>query len=131
MNLTERLFGSTLGVKTLLFRPPYGIDHQPETPDEVAQLPIPQGMGYLLVGSRIDPHDWGEVGGQPPPAKVIVQRVLDQAKRGVGNIVLLHDGGGNRQQTIDALPGIIDGLRAAGIRIGCDIGPARPDHARR
>jgi cellulose synthase/poly-beta-1,6-N-acetylglucosamine synthase-like glycosyltransferase/spore germination protein YaaH/peptidoglycan/xylan/chitin deacetylase (PgdA/CDA1 family) len=117
LNLTERLFGSTLGVKTLLFRPPYGIDHQPETPDEVSQLPIPQGMGYLLVGSKIDPHDWGEVGGQPPPARVITQRVLDQAKRGVGNIVLLHDGGGNRQQTIEALPAIIDGLRAQGFEL--------------
>ena len=37
-------------------------------------------MGYLLVGARIDPHDWGEPGGVPPaPAKVIVQRVLEQA----------------------------------------------------
>ena len=36
LNLTERLLESTLGVKTLLFRPPYGIDHQPETASEVA-----------------------------------------------------------------------------------------------
>ena len=67
LNLTERLFESTLGVKTLLFRPPYGIDHQPETADEVALLPMPQSMGYMLVGARIDPHDWGEPGGVPPP----------------------------------------------------------------
>ena len=115
MNLTERLFASTLGVKTLLFRPPYGIDHQPETADEVSGLPIPQSMGYLLVGARIDPHDWGEPGGVPPaPAAVIVQRVVEQARQGAGNIVLLHDGGGSRSHTIEALPGIIDGLRAAG-----------------
>ena len=38
LNVTERLLNSTLGVKTLLFRPPYGIDHQPETADEVAEL---------------------------------------------------------------------------------------------
>jgi len=118
LNLTERLFSSTLGLKTLLFRPPYGIDHQPETADDVAQLPIPQSMGYVLVGSRIDPHDWGEPGGVPPaPANVIVERVLDQAKRGVGNIVLLHDGGGDRSHTIEALPGIIDGLRAQGFEL--------------
>ena len=118
LNLTERLFASTLGVKTLLFRPPYGIDHQPETADEVASLPIPQSMGYLLVGARIDPHDWGEPGGVPPaPAKVIVQRVLEQARQGVGNIVLLHDGGGDRSHTIEALPHIIDGLRAAGFQM--------------
>ena len=115
LNLTERLFASTLGVNTLLFRPPYGIDHQPETADEVALLPIPQSMGYLLVGARIDPHDWGEPGGVPPAAaSVIAKRVVDQAKQGVGNIVLLHDGGGDRKNTVEALPQIIDGLRAAG-----------------
>ena len=72
-------------------------------------------MGYLLVGARIDPHDWGEPGGVPPaPPTVIVQRVLEQARQGAGNIVLLHDGGGDRSHTVEALPGIIDGLRAAG-----------------
>jgi cellulose synthase/poly-beta-1,6-N-acetylglucosamine synthase-like glycosyltransferase/spore germination protein YaaH/peptidoglycan/xylan/chitin deacetylase (PgdA/CDA1 family) len=118
LNLTERLLNSTLGVKTLLFRPPYGIDHQPETADEVAQLPIAQSMGYLIVGARIDPHDWGEPGGIPPaPAGVIVQRVLEQARRHAGNIVLLHDGGGDRSHTVLALPQIIDGLRAEGYQI--------------
>jgi cellulose synthase/poly-beta-1,6-N-acetylglucosamine synthase-like glycosyltransferase len=72
-------------------------------------------MGYLLVGARLDPHDWGEPGGVPPaPVSVIVQRVVEQARQGAGNIVLLHDGGGSRPHTIEALPGIIDGLRAAG-----------------
>ncbi len=118
LNVTERLLNSTLGVKTLLFRPPYGIDHQPETADEVAQLPIAQEMGYLIVGARIDPHDWGEPGGVPPAAaSVIVQRVLEQAHSNGGNIVLLHDGGGNRSHTVEALPQIIDGLRAAGFQI--------------
>ncbi len=116
--MTERLLNSTLGVKTLLFRPPYGIDHQPETADEVAELPIAQSMGYLIVGARIDPHDWGEPGGVPPaPASVIVQRVLEQARSNGGNIVLLHDGGGDRSHTVQALPEIIDGLRAAGFAI--------------
>jgi cellulose synthase/poly-beta-1,6-N-acetylglucosamine synthase-like glycosyltransferase/spore germination protein YaaH/peptidoglycan/xylan/chitin deacetylase (PgdA/CDA1 family) len=118
LNVTERLLNSTLGVKTLLFRPPYGIDHQPETADEVAQLPIAQSMGYLIIGARVDPHDWGEPGGIPPaPASVIVQRVLQQARAHVGNIVLLHDGGGDRTQTVLALPNIIDGLREAGFTI--------------
>jgi cellulose synthase/poly-beta-1,6-N-acetylglucosamine synthase-like glycosyltransferase/peptidoglycan/xylan/chitin deacetylase (PgdA/CDA1 family)/spore germination protein YaaH len=116
LNLTERLFESSLGIKTLLFRPPYGIDHQPETADEVALLPIPQAMGYLIVGSRIDPHDWGEPGGgPPPPAKTMVERVLEQARG--GNIVLLHDGGGERRNTVAALPGIIERLRAEGYEL--------------
>ena len=118
LNVTEHLLSSALGVKTLLFRPPYGIDHQPETADEVSQLPIAQDMGYIIIGAKIDPHDWGEIGGvPPPPAAAIVESVLEQARRNAGNIVLLHDGGGNREQTILALPKIIDGLRAEGFQI--------------
>ncbi len=119
LNLTERLFESTLGIKTLLFRPPYGIDHQPETAAEVELLPIPQGLGYVLVGSRIDPDDWGDPGGgRPPSAAAIVQRVLTQADNpDRRNIVLLHDGGGDRSATVAALSQIIDGLRAKGFEI--------------
>ncbi len=118
LNLTELLLESRLGIKTILFRPPYGVDHQPETADEIAQLPIPQGLGYVIIGSKIDPHDWGEPGGKaPPPAEVIVNRVLEQAQGEKGNIVLLHDGGGNRSRTVAALPEIIDRLRAAGFEL--------------
>jgi cellulose synthase/poly-beta-1,6-N-acetylglucosamine synthase-like glycosyltransferase/peptidoglycan/xylan/chitin deacetylase (PgdA/CDA1 family) len=112
LNLTQRLIESTLGVKSILFRPPYGIDHQPEYAEEVAQLPYPQELGYLIVGQRIDPDDWSLRDGKPIPAKEIVDSVLRQADR--GNIVLLHDGGGDRTQTIAALPQIIDALRAKG-----------------
>ena len=118
LNVTELLLESSLGVKTALFRPPYGIDHQPETAAEIQNLPVPQGMGYVIIGSRIDPHDWGEVnGGPPPPPATIVQRVLTDVEAGKGNIILLHDGGGDRSRTVAALPGIIDGLRAAGYQI--------------
>jgi peptidoglycan-N-acetylglucosamine deacetylase len=116
LNLTQRLIESTLGVKTYLFRPPYGIDHQPDSADEVAMFPIPQEMGYMLVGAQIDPHDWGSPGGGlPPPPGEIVRRVLEDAHK--GHIVMLHDGGGDRSHTVEALPQIIDGLRAAGYEI--------------
>jgi cellulose synthase/poly-beta-1,6-N-acetylglucosamine synthase-like glycosyltransferase/peptidoglycan/xylan/chitin deacetylase (PgdA/CDA1 family) len=115
LNLTELLLESNLGVKTLLFRPPYGIDHQPETASEIQMLPIPQAMGYIIVGARVDPHDWGEPnGGAPPPTATIVERVLHDAQLGKGNIILMHDGGGNRANTVAALPQVIDGLRAKG-----------------
>ena len=110
LNLTQRLIESTLGVKSILFRPPYGIDHQPEYAEEVAQLPAVQEMGYLIVGQRIDPRDWRQGKGMNTTAREIVEEVLDQADS--GNIVLLHDGGGERSQTVAALPEIIDELRA-------------------
>lgn len=112
LNLTERLIESTLGVKTILFRPPYGIDHQPEYAEEVAQLPLAQDMGYLIVGQKIDPHDWQQINGKPTPAQEIFDQVLQQAND--GNIILFHDGGGDRTQTVAALPRVIDALRAKG-----------------
>jgi peptidoglycan-N-acetylglucosamine deacetylase len=113
LNLTQRLIESTVGAKTILFRPPYGIDHQPEYAEEVALLPTAQDMGYLIVGQRIDPDDWSTPDGKNQmPASEIVQNVLRQVDK--GNIILLHDGGGERAQTVAALPLIIDALRARG-----------------
>ena len=112
LNLTERLIESTIGAKSILFRPPYGIDHQPEYAEEVAQLPYAQDMGYVIIGQKIDPHDWRQVEGKQVPAQEIVDGVLRQA--GNGNIILFHDGGGDRNQTVAALPQIIDKLRAQG-----------------
>jgi peptidoglycan-N-acetylglucosamine deacetylase len=113
LNLTQRLIESTVGVKSILFRPPYGIDHQPEYAEEVAQLPLAQDMGYLIVGQRIDPDDWSTPDGKnQAPASEIAQNVVRQLDK--GNIILLHDGGGERAQTVAALPMIIDDLRARG-----------------
>ncbi len=113
LNLTERLIESVVGAKSLLFRPPYGIDHQPEFAEEVARLPLAQDMGYIIIGQKVDPHDWSQITpGVPLPATKIVENVLREAPE--GNIILLHDGGGDRSQTVAALPQIIDALRAEG-----------------
>ncbi|HEY6946723.1 MAG TPA: glycosyltransferase [Candidatus Acidoferrum sp.] len=113
LNLTERLIESVVGAKPLLFRPPYGIDHQPEFAEEVAHLPTAQEMGYIIVGQKVDPHDWSQINpGVPLPAAQIVANAVREAPE--GNIILLHDGGGNRSQTVIALPQLIDALRAQG-----------------
>ena len=112
INLTQRLIESTLGAKTILFRPPFGIDHQPEYAEEVSHLPSAQDMGYIIVGQKIDPRDWRQPYGKQVAAQEIVDSVLSDAHN--GNIVLLHDGGGDRSQTLLALPQIIDKLRAQG-----------------
>jgi peptidoglycan-N-acetylglucosamine deacetylase len=129
LNLTQRYIESTVGAKTILFRPPYGIDHQPEYAEEVALLPTAQDMGYLIVGQRIDPDDWSSPDGKNQmPAPEIVQNVLRQVDK--GNIILLHDGGGERAQTVAALPQIIDALRARGyqfVSIGDLLGKTRAE----
>lgn len=62
----------------------------------------------LLLGWGVDSRDWTK-----PGAATIVSTVLGTVTPGA--IILLHDAGGtDRRQTLEALPGLIDGLRAAG-----------------
>jgi len=111
VSATERLFESVLGHQTHLFRSPYGEDSEPETQDQVRPLEILGAQGYVFVGMRIDPSDW-----EQPGVDAIVDAVERQAETGEGNVVLLHDSGGDRSQTVKALPRIIDSLREKGYR---------------
>ena len=118
LNLTERLYAAWLGVKPLMFRPPYSIDQEPDTADQVRPLEVAEQMGYITIGDKIDSLDW-----RRPGVAAIVENVLSHLPpcapddEECGNIVLLHDGGGNRDQTLAALPLIIHGLRARGYQI--------------
>ena len=118
LNLTERLFASRLNMRTLLFRPPYSVDAEPDTEDQVRPLELTQSMGYITVGNKIDPKDWSDEPALTP--KQIAAGVLDHlppcrpGDQKCGNIILLHDGGGNRYRTLLALPLIISGARARG-----------------
>ena len=58
LNLTERFFEGKLGVKPVLFRPPYSIDQEPDTADQVRPLELAQDLGYITVGDKVDPNDW-------------------------------------------------------------------------
>jgi cellulose synthase/poly-beta-1,6-N-acetylglucosamine synthase-like glycosyltransferase/peptidoglycan/xylan/chitin deacetylase (PgdA/CDA1 family)/spore germination protein YaaH len=121
VDLTERLFASKLGVMPLYFRPPYDIDEEPDTDDQAAPVYRIQQLGLTVVGNKIDTDDWDERTRKTPAE--IAKSVLDQLNRMKikpqfrGSIILLHDGGGNRQATIDALPVLIDTLRAHGYSV--------------
>jgi cellulose synthase/poly-beta-1,6-N-acetylglucosamine synthase-like glycosyltransferase/spore germination protein YaaH/peptidoglycan/xylan/chitin deacetylase (PgdA/CDA1 family) len=120
LNLTEQLFASRLGIRTMLFRPPYSVDAEPDTEDEVRPLELTQSLGYITIGNKIDTRDWND---DPPLSpQQIAARVLDHLPpcqpndTQCGNIILMHDGGGNRERTVLALPLIIDGARARGFQ---------------
>ena len=121
LNLTERLFESKLGVKPVLMRPPYAIDEAPDTADQVRPLEIAQDLGYIAVGEKIDPNDWRD--NPRRSAKEIADDVLANlppcAPKNLrcGNIILLHDGGGDRSQTVIALGMILDGLKERGYQV--------------
>ncbi len=111
LSATQRLFESVVGRQSYLFRPPYAEDAEPETADQVTPLELVRERGYVTVGMKVDPGDW-----QRPGVQAIVQRTIDQIDQHQGNIVLLHDGGGDREQTVEALPLLIAQLRQRGYR---------------
>jgi peptidoglycan-N-acetylglucosamine deacetylase len=109
LTATQRLLASAVGRHSLLFRPPYAVDAEPETPDQVRPIEMASQLGYLTVGMQIDPDDW-----QRPGVDEIVRRTLEDAQNGEGNVILLHDAGGDRSQTVAAIPKLVGALRAQG-----------------
>ena len=100
LNASTRLLESYLGRRPLaLFRPPYGEDVEPANPRQVTQLAVTGRLGYYTVGMHVDPDDWRSKG-----ADQIVKSTIDQVVQGLGNVILLHDGGGDRNKTLAALP---------------------------
>ncbi|WP_263368461.1 polysaccharide deacetylase family protein [Edaphobacter bradus] len=121
LNLTERLFASKLGVQPLYFRPPYSIDQEPDTNDQAAPIDRIQGLGYVIVGNKIDTNDWDENPRKMPQeiTNGVFAQIADMNRRPWtrGSIILLHDGGGDRSATIAALPMLITTLREHGYQI--------------
>ena len=110
-NATQRLVESITGHSTIMFRPPYNADTNPHDEEELIPIKLAQKMGYVTVTEDVDPEDWDK-----PGVDVMLERVKNGRIRG-GNVVLLHDAGGDRSQTVEVLPRIINYLNARGDRI--------------
>lgn len=110
MESTRLLIECITGRSTIMFRAPYNADFEPEKWEELIPVAIARKKNYLDIGESIDPLDWepGVV------ADSIVDRTIrrknEMTKNGLsGNIILLHDAGGDgREATVEALPRIIE-----------------------
>ncbi|SRR5260221_3196108 len=100
---TSNAIQEVTGVQPIYFRPPYGIMSVPV-------LTQAYHLGLTTVIWNDEARDW-----QLPGMSVIVKRIFGLARNGA--IILMHDGGGNRSQTVAALPYIIRGLRSRGFRL--------------
>jgi peptidoglycan-N-acetylglucosamine deacetylase len=89
------------GARIPYFRAPFG--SWGESPQIAADL------GMQPLGWRLAIADW-----EPPGTDVLVQRLRDGITPGA--VVLMHDGGGDRSQTVEAVDRIIPELRAQGWR---------------
>ncbi|MCV3213683.1 polysaccharide deacetylase family protein [Plectonema radiosum NIES-515] len=100
---TADLMYKTTGVKTSLFRPPGGV--------------LNNGLATYAKSQKYAVVMWSQTSADTDPHakyQVFVKNVLRDAKP--GGIVLMHDGGGDRQRTVQALPQIISGLKQQGYR---------------
>jgi peptidoglycan/xylan/chitin deacetylase (PgdA/CDA1 family) len=86
-----------------LFRPPGGAF-------DAATLQVLRRHRMLAVLWTVDTEDF-----MRPGTRAIVQRAVDGARNGA--IILMHDGGGDRSQTLAALPAIVHRLRARGYQL--------------
>lgn len=91
------------GYTPCVFRPPYGDYNQ-------SVLETARSLGLATVLWNVDPSDYTQ-----PGVGAIVQRVLAEVQP--GSIIISHDGGGPRGQTLAAYPQIIAALRTRGYRI--------------
>lgn len=110
LNATRKLIECITGRSTILFRAPYNADAEPQVRAEVLPVAQSRAENYINVGESIDPQDW-----KPGvTADEIVKAVIAQHDK--GSVILLHDAGGDRTQTIKALPRIIDYYRKLGYK---------------
>jgi len=100
---TQKAIHTATGYRPCLLRPPYGT-----APAGV--VGVARSLGLLTIQWDVDPTDW-----TLPGADVIARRVLAAAHPGA--IVIMHDGGGDRSQTVDALGTIVPALLARGYRL--------------
>jgi cellulose synthase/poly-beta-1,6-N-acetylglucosamine synthase-like glycosyltransferase/peptidoglycan/xylan/chitin deacetylase (PgdA/CDA1 family)/spore germination protein YaaH len=112
VSATDRLLQAVSERQAVLFRAPYGSDLDPSMVEDTKPLEVVTEMGYISVGFNIDPKDFDK-----PGTDEIVRRVIKGARQNQGHIVLFHDAGGDRSQTVQALPIIIDRLRGLGYNL--------------
>ncbi|MBS9387229.1 MAG: polysaccharide deacetylase family protein [Dolichospermum sp. BR01] len=100
---TNDLIYKTTGVKTSFFRPPGGY--------------LNNGLAAYAKSQKNSVVMWSVTSADTDPRakyQVFVKNVIRDAKP--GSIVLMHDGGGNRERTVKALPAIVSGLKQQGYR---------------
>jgi cellulose synthase/poly-beta-1,6-N-acetylglucosamine synthase-like glycosyltransferase/peptidoglycan/xylan/chitin deacetylase (PgdA/CDA1 family) len=101
--LSQSALTAATGTTSSLFRPPYSATPDEVTPAARAVYADLAGAGYLTVLADLDTRDWAR------PGVDAITRTGTPAGDG-GAVVLLHDGGGDRSQTVAALDRILDDL---------------------
>jgi cellulose synthase/poly-beta-1,6-N-acetylglucosamine synthase-like glycosyltransferase/peptidoglycan/xylan/chitin deacetylase (PgdA/CDA1 family) len=109
IGLTENALAGSAAVRPRLIRPPYSSVPAAVTPRQHRALEALARRGYVIALSNLDGEDW-----RRPGVDVIARAITPRDE--TGGIVLLHDGGGDRSQTVAALERVVPRLKARGFR---------------
>jgi cellulose synthase/poly-beta-1,6-N-acetylglucosamine synthase-like glycosyltransferase/peptidoglycan/xylan/chitin deacetylase (PgdA/CDA1 family) len=123
--LTSNADAAATGRVPVLVRPPYSSEPDAVTGADFAALRQAAATGHLIVLADRDTEDW-----RRPGVDAIVAAA--QPAKGRGAVVMMHDSGGNRAQTVAALRKLIPRLQAQGYRfttVSEGLGLARPPAA--
>ena len=119
IDLTASLLEAVINRRVAFFRPPYFGDAEPTTDNELSPVGIASRRNYWTIGLHVDSEDWKELPRDSIIRLVLRRRAAPNAinattQDSARNIVLLHDAGGRRLNTVAAIGPLIDSLRARG-----------------
>jgi len=109
IDMAESAFSGIVGMRIRMVRPPYSSTPDAITPKQIRTWGQIAAAGYMVVVANYDTDDWTQ-----PGVDSIVAAATPQGDQ--GGIVLMHDGGGRRAETVAALPQIIARLRRRGFQ---------------
>lgn len=109
MSRSQLALAGAIGEVSYLVRPPYSSGASSLDQDQADVLRELAGLGYVTALSDIDSRDWEKAG-----TDAIVE--ASTPRDGQGGSILLHDAGGDRTQTVEALDELIPHLKEQGYR---------------
>ena len=108
-SMMRKLIAGYSGHDAKLYREPFSRAGGPIAEPRVASFAAAQADGAIIAGMDIVPKDW-----EGMTARQIVDYVVGETESGAGNVLLFHDGGGDRTETVKALPILIEELKRRG-----------------
>ncbi|MDX3094527.1 glycosyltransferase [Streptomyces sp. ME19-03-3] len=115
---TQLALAGATGRTTSLLRPPYSSGNAAVTNDDWSAIRAAAGDGYLTVLSTLDSGDWR----RPSVDRIVADSVPHDS---LGQILLMHDGGGDRSQTLEALDPLLSTLADRGFSVTTVSGAVR------
>ncbi|MCW2859064.1 MAG: polysaccharide deacetylase [Actinoallomurus sp.] len=107
LGLTQRALAGAAGIHTRLLRMPYSSLTADMSAPEYRAAQESARLGYVLVSTDRDTEDW-----RRPGVAHIVRAATPP--NGAGAVVMMHDAGGDRAQTVRALDTLLTSLSAKG-----------------